>query len=246
MLPIKETKYQKCLTTTLRFIPGITPILLFRLLGGLYYPVGSKRQIHLAAKLFCVMTVLCVTFNYIKQTLKAPTINLISRIIQLTQYLGNFTIAIIFNGENFMNLLNNIRIIDVVLDFRPTHDVLFSSLLWILALSCRVAAVFLLWVNYFNYVLPISLVAEVWLECTVCSSHFTRIMTFELLWSRMKALRKRFEIDMSTMRRFETSDKHIKEEINKCIMIYQQLLNILHQTKFPFKVLVRKSKKKYY
>ena len=213
-------------------ILSIKTIMCIRLIGGLYYKISSNRLITALAKAYCVLVSVAMISVGVTVLMNQNLFNDTIRLsLQLILYMANYLVNFFCNSENFLVFINSIRKID---DNATLDDVIPVS---------RILFVVLLVVRFSSHVIFCSAATfpciKVFLaaDLVAITSHFTRIMMFEILGNRIKFIRKRFERKL-TVRRIEDGEEIVVVKLRKCMKAYTSLLNTAHKTDAMMKPLV--------
>lgn len=216
----------------IKSILSIKNIMYFRIIGGLYYKVSSNKIIIGLLKTYCVFISVTILTRTIISLLDSNTNTTIIRVsLQLLMYQTNFLVNILFETENFDDFLNKIKEIDVMIHHNEKIDQIpVSRTLLIVGLCVRISSH--LKFCTFTFCDPTVLL----IDLAIILSHFTRIMTFEILWHRMQLLCKHFDQELNIARM--EPDGAIVERLRNCMIAYKKILNTTERSEATMKPLV--------
>ncbi|KAF9817547.1 hypothetical protein SFRURICE_014686 [Spodoptera frugiperda] len=216
----------------IKSILSIKNIMYFRIIGGLYYKVSSNKIITGLLKTYCVfisVTILTRTTISLLDTNTNTTIIRVS--LQLLMYQTNFLVNILFETEHFDDFLNKIKETDVMIHYNEKFDPIpVSRTLLIAGLCVRISSH--LKFCTFTFCDPTVLL----IDLAIILSHFTRIMTFEIIWHRMQLLCKHFDQQLNIARM--EPDGAIVERLRNCMIAYKKILNTTERSEATMKPLI--------
>lgn len=232
-------KYLRYLTRGLQGVLGVQNIMRIRLLFGIYYNISSITVITLAARLYCVCVFSLVvlhnskTFNF-KEVWKVFTFR---SFYMLVQYSVTIIINLFFEGERIFTFATKLKKVDDELRVMIYDEIPISRIIFLFVLSHKLFLINGLHVFNcnLNSLLQILAISIFQLGTSLCN--FTRIMMFEWLYNRMKILRKRIKRNLSAYQRFK-GEKEFVQNLKTGMVIYKNLVDTVHVTDTPMKMLV--------
>lgn len=229
---------------TFRSTVTIRVIMFVRLLVGLYYNISSRTPVRLAARAYCGLCfILCLKYYFFILQLSAnnPDYTLfLMDVVVLCSYSLIVVINFIYDGEYFLQFRDNILDLDISLNIQQLDDIKISKLIFVVILVQKLCGA----VNYCIFIgslcseAIISVFVTSFIRVSIAVSIVTHIMLFESVYHRMKLLRKRFERDLSVVRRFEDGEHAMTENLYTCMYIYKTMLHTVEVSNTPMKIMV--------
>ncbi|CAB3255179.1 unnamed protein product [Arctia plantaginis] len=226
------------ITSCVRSALSIRALMFVRLMTGLYFCVSSVRFVTLVARLYVVFYVTVQLQYYSNVVFDADFRTIIDYGFMLFQFIVTALVNFLLDGEYIFNFLREIRKIDysmnnVVNDEIPMFRVILIFVILVkicVAITgCFIHKLYRSWRFFITYYVPTT---------SVAFTNVTRIMMFESLCHRMKAVRKRLERELSVAHRVEEGDDAMVHNLRNCMIIYKNILNTVHETEMPMKILV--------
>lgn len=206
-------------------------ICISRLVFGTYSEVCSNFYVSTTIKLYCVIVMSClIYYGGDVMTLQ-----------NLTDYVVISILSIISKDQHFSVYVSKMKVIDDELDFRGDFmegHVSFYIFFVLMIMKYSSLASFIIW--YVPFAIPLKvhliLMYSSW-SLSIC--HFPGIIMFEMLWHRIKYLRKMLKCTLVSFR--VKNKKLIQYNVKMTIhylMIYSKLIRNLNDTGNTPKILV--------
>lgn len=223
----------------------INIIMFIRLFIGLYSEIKTSFTFKMTGAVYCICFAVFSTYVHIL-LIKANNLSdkdLIGFINRLVFYTIIVLVSLCSNGEHFYEYLEGLYQIDFASCLKvKKFDPLFStSIFFVIVLGniCRFVNLIII-ISANQYWLVIIIVFNAFLLLlAVHSNHMTRIIVFELLWNRMKVLRKTMESQLHFTPNI--IDRDVKQHITKLekyLNVYKMWLDNLRNVSHASKLLV--------
>lgn len=222
-------------------IISVKTIMFMRLLGGLYYKISSNRMVCVIVALYCVAVCSFITSSVFEILVIASPAVVVKAVTGLTTYYSCVIISLLTGSLYFDAYLTDMETIDILLGVRPDIDVPVSRLLFLADITFELSVTLpFYWfmvedgasasaqINFFK-------LSYFVLSCDLTS--FTRIMMFELLWTRVRKFRQYL---VSTLSRASTlqGSEDARNSMRQCMLIYKKIMDTIKKLGIPVKSIV--------
>ena len=231
-------KYLCHINYFLKSIFSVKSFFLLRLSTGIYTEISDHRIINLIVKVYCVA---CNIYNtvYILDVLQyLPMSARLGFISQLAMYWVYSLISLFTNPKRFSTYLYDLKTVDNFMGVTLDTDIPITRILVIIILINGV---------YGNYAFStfqflrsariISYVIKSYIGMVKFMMCLPQLVVFELLWYRMRAVKKCLEKLLTEFTRLENI-REFKYSLRNFMLNYTKLLDSVKNTGAPMKTMV--------